>query len=430
MAMSLPQIKQDIKRAILQYWLQARTIRFALVDYRNHPSSVVISDYAAKVQSDFSYDVDEFRAAVDQLETSDNGTPESASFYSGAMAAMSLEWRSGVRKLMVVIGGSSVQNPEPLTGYTWQAVQQKTYALDPVEVYAIDSQGSSLSGSIGGLVDQTGGQTFSDTGDIFGAASSIISHATNKPFGWIQGPYAVKVGESLALDARASYAVVGDITSVDWDLDGDGVFETHSSGLLYTHTFSDEFSGTIGVKVTDANGQAGLGSTWLDVTDDGDSIPRAIDNCPDIANQNQADFDQDGIGDDCDDYVDYSSLIDEDHEEDDTNNSNDSDNTAHGNSSPIDQTTQVLPVKTTATFAKVMSSDPGQFVAIGENSEDDPIVESKPIADNFKASDGSADSVESSSQTGSTSWLVITGIIGSAVVLFAVGVAAWKSKKA
>ena len=305
----IDQIRQDLKKSVVYYNGKARTIRFALVDYRQ-PSSIVVvpSTYSARVQSDFIYDVNDFFGVIDGLQTSDEDSFE-ASFYSGAAMALDLEWRPGVRKIMVVIGNLPVQNPEPTFGNTWRTIQKKTYAVDPVEVYAVDGEGSDFLDSIGDLVNETGGLSFSNTQDIYGAATEIIDYATNKPFGWIQGPYIVKVGNSIELDARASYAVTGDITDIEWDLDGDNAFEIRSSGLLYEHLFDKEYSGTIGVKITDSEGRVGVGSTQLDVTDDGDSIPRAVDNCPDIANQNQTDFDNDGIGDDCDDEVDYEILI-------------------------------------------------------------------------------------------------------------------------
>ncbi len=45
---------------------------------------------------------------------------------------------------------------------------------------------------------------------------------------------------------------------------------------------------------------------------DGDGMPNGTDNCPDIANPEQADFDEDGIGDVCDDDIDDDGVLNED----------------------------------------------------------------------------------------------------------------------
>ncbi|RRD04546.1 hypothetical protein EII34_09565 [Arachnia propionica] len=124
--------------------------------------------------------------------------------------------------------------------------------------------------------------------------------ASLQPFAWIQGPYVVATGQETVLDARASFTPTGALTRFEWDLDGDGVFETVGDGPTLAHTWQAEFSGEVGLRVTDASGQVAVATTTVDVSRDGDAIPDAQDNCPDVANHAQADVDGDGIGDVCD----------------------------------------------------------------------------------------------------------------------------------
>lgn len=300
---TINQVKANIPTLASDIASLSRTTRFALVDFQDHPvEGGGPSDYPAKVQLPFTSSIAELTSSAQNLTLGYGGDWEE-SVYSGAMAGLELDWRPGVKKIMIIIGDAPAKDPEPVTGYTWQQVAQKAYNVDPVEIYAIDVASGYLNGSVYELVKQTGGMTLVGQGDISAPILSSLQHSLAKPFGWIQGPYIIKDGDTLELDGSASYAVDGEITKIEWDLDGNGAFETTSPDLVYSHQFTQEFSGTIGIKITDSNGNTGYGSTHLDVTDDGDSIPASIDNCPAIANQNQADFDSDGIGDDCDDDI-------------------------------------------------------------------------------------------------------------------------------
>lgn len=298
-------VKNDINTIASQIQNMSRSTRFSLISYQDHPNQGNNPhDYPAKTHLNFTSDISPFIASVNSLELGYGGDlPESV--YSGAMAGLDQSWRPGVRKIMIIIGDAPAHDPEPITSYTWRQVAQRAYDIDPVEIYAIDvGYGLLSSHEIMQLTSQSGGKIIDvRSSNIPQAITASVSESLAKPFAWIQGPYIIKVGESLELDGEGSYAIDGEISTIEWDLDGDSVFETSSPSLLYDHRFTEEFSGTIGLRITDTNGNVGIGSTRLDVSDDGDSIPRHIDNCPDIANQNQADFDGDGIGDDCDDDI-------------------------------------------------------------------------------------------------------------------------------
>ncbi|WP_185744240.1 GDSL-type esterase/lipase family protein [Arachnia propionica] len=120
------------------------------------------------------------------------------------------------------------------------------------------------------------------------------------PRAWIQGPYVLAIGEEVSLDARGSYGVTAPITRYDWDLNGDMDFDFQDAGPVLTHTWNQEFNGSVTVRVTDAKGKSSFFSTPVDVSVDGDGIPAAEDNCPEADNHGQGDWDADGIGDECD----------------------------------------------------------------------------------------------------------------------------------
>lgn len=306
MGSSINEVKRDINNISQAIEQQSGSARFALVDYQDHPvQGGGPEDYPAKLQLDFTSNQALLADATNDLQLGYGGDWEE-SVYSGTMMALNLDWRPGVRKILIIIGDAPAKDPEPVTGYTWQQVAQKAYDVDPVEVYAVDTGYGDLTsyGTVAQLVNQTGGKiSMSHNEGVTQSIIDSVSTSLAKPFGWIQGPYVIKTDETLELDASASYSVEGTIQQIDWDLDGNEEFETPSEELLYNHQFTEEFSGTIGVRITDSNGLVGFGSTQLDVTDDGDTAPREVDNCPSVANPSQFDSDGDGIGDECDDDI-------------------------------------------------------------------------------------------------------------------------------
>jgi lysophospholipase L1-like esterase len=100
------------------------------------------------------------------------------------------------------------------------------------------------------------------------------------PYAYVDGPWLARTGTELAFDARASYADNGPVT-VDWDFDGDGVFEELAAGPTASHTYAEPFLGRVQIRVTDASGEVAVGSAKVEVTATG-SAEAAADATPDV----------------------------------------------------------------------------------------------------------------------------------------------------
>ncbi|MDT0203838.1 PKD domain-containing protein [Nocardioides sp. AE5] len=85
------------------------------------------------------------------------------------------------------------------------------------------------------------------------------------------GPYTATVGQPLTLDAGASRpGSGGEITTYDWDLDGDGTFDD-ASGATPTFTPGPTTPGVVGLRVTAADG--GVAVAYAPVTPDRGTRP-------------------------------------------------------------------------------------------------------------------------------------------------------------
>ena len=303
--------------------------RFALVSYGGR-SPDDAGGRSARTDVDFTADPAAIESGLDSLESmalegGDAGHAgavgdSSAPAYSGVMQAVGLNWRSEARKEVIVVGDAPADDPEPVTGYTTASVARAAYEADSVSIYAIGA-GTEGAGGTGGtagpsgspdasgassalepLASASGGsvEDSSSPDDLAGLIDGAMAAETSKPFAWIQGDYVIQAGDSLTIDASASYAASGQIVSYEWDFDGDGAYDQTTTAPTVEHAFPDEFDGVVGVRATQSDGLSAMATSPIMVTDDGDQTPRESDNCPDINNWGQTDEDADGVGDECD----------------------------------------------------------------------------------------------------------------------------------
>lgn len=98
--------------------------------------------------------------------------------------------------------------------------------------------------------------------------TEALMRAEEAPHAWAGGPY-VAGGRDLELSAAGS---VGEgALSFRWDLDGDGVYETPSSGPTLTVHPGDVASGWVGVRVITVGGASSISHAWVSARSEGTS---------------------------------------------------------------------------------------------------------------------------------------------------------------
>jgi len=303
MSGSIYAVKNNIQNIVSSVNAKTKSARFALVTYRDHPShGGDATDYPSRIETDFTNNIEVIKRAASSMRLGDGGDWEE-SVYSGMRAGLDLQWRAGVKKMMIVIGDAPAKDPEPVTGLTKQSIINAAYAVDPAQVYVIDTSSDYSLAVMKSLAEQTGGEyaRANNAGsELVDYINASIENVASKPNAWINRQYVAKVGETLELDGAGSYSTSGKIIKYEWDVDQDGVYDMETDQPFANYAFTKEFSGLLTLRVTDSNGLTNIATTTLTVSDDGDEHEREFDNCPDAANPDQADYDKDGIGDVCD----------------------------------------------------------------------------------------------------------------------------------
>ncbi len=291
-------VRQEIVNIINQTSQKTNSYRFAITTFSAHDPKVTPADKFARLEVGFTNDINLLQSTLDNVHT--NGVSYESN-YSGIMMGLNLPWRDGVHKSVVTLTDEPPENEQQHTGYNSQTVIQKAFAVDPAQLYFINTGPDSNKDYYQPIADATGGKYYKTSSSLVASMiNQSIDEVIAKPHAWINGPYLVKTGNDLTIDAGGSYSPNGKIVKYEWDFNEDGEPDLTTTEPIITHNFTQDFYGTMGLIITDEAGVSNVATTPLIVSNDGDMIPPDQDNCPNHDNVDQLDSDNDGIGDVCD----------------------------------------------------------------------------------------------------------------------------------
>ena len=111
----------------------------------------------------------------------------------------------------------------------------------------------------------------------------------------------VPLNYEYVLDASGSFdAERRNITTYEWDTDGDGVYDQYSPFPVTKIKFTELKTYVVGLRVSNDRGDQDFANCTVVVSADGDGVPDGLDNCPTKFNPWQEDTDADGLGNACD----------------------------------------------------------------------------------------------------------------------------------
>ncbi|NMX00894.1 cell wall-binding repeat-containing protein [Mobiluncus mulieris] len=261
-------VKKNINDITETLKKRARSYRMSLVTYKHFPEEHS-KNYLSRLDQSFTSDADKIKAALSKLEISGGSFIGDASVYSGAMEAMRQQWRHGVKKVVLVLGDGQPIDPEKHASetYTAQSVADFAIALDPAEVYAIDS-GNLVDSKMQDLVNRTDGKVFKahSNKDVPGLVSKALGVSLSKPSAWLSGSISGTVNQLVEFDALGSYSKDSPIAKYEWDFDGDGKYDQTTTESRTSHVFAEPISGFGVVRITTQDGSTALSSTPVNIS--------------------------------------------------------------------------------------------------------------------------------------------------------------------
>ncbi|MBQ3309266.1 cutinase family protein [Candidatus Saccharibacteria bacterium] len=216
---------------------------------------------------DFTTDYAAFTSAINSISLFGGGdTPEST--LSALVNVMdALNWRVGANKSIILLTDAGYHTPDR-DGTTFEQVVAKSLAIDPVNIYVINTTDSAAEYTT--LSEATGGKLFTS----YDSFSSSTDYVLNRPdVNFPLASYFTQPGENIEFHAVSD----SEIIRFDWDLDFDGHFETTTTTPNISTVYRSPQSGFVQVRATNSAGLSSTASAHI-------SISSSISNFPEITN--------------------------------------------------------------------------------------------------------------------------------------------------
>jgi len=191
-------------------------------------------------------------------------------FLSGVQEVLdATNWRTGSIKTLIVITRTPLKDPD-LNGITGGMIKANALKNGAVSLYVI-SENEELGETYAELARSTGGDAF---WNIDVSNTTIPDHDFRKSnLSFSLQNYHSKPNES----PNFLVATADEITTYEWDLDCDGIFETTTSEPSASFTYQVETSGYIQAKATDSDGRTRLASAYIEINSSKPTAPSARD---------------------------------------------------------------------------------------------------------------------------------------------------------
>ena len=113
--------------------------------------------------------------------------------------------------------------------------------------------------------------------ELIEEVDNIIDLIEGIPVADANGPYSGYEGSPITFDASGSIDNDGTIVLYEWDWNNDGTYDNSTNSPLINHTWGDDFTGTVGLRVTDDEGLTDTDTTSVTVYNVAPTVDAGLD---------------------------------------------------------------------------------------------------------------------------------------------------------